>query len=127
LFSQGAAAQPPLPANVKTTCTVTSAQFNGWFESESVSLTGIVLPADSFSNTTMETFFQGGNCFNCHSRNMLGTSPGTDGFSGGLSHIWAPILPLFSLKQRSRPPGAALAATGLHPPGAIMAASAPCR
>jgi hypothetical protein len=42
----------------------------------------------AMSNTTMETFSQGGNCFDCHSDatgNMLGTSPGTDGFSGGLS------------------------------------------
>lgn len=57
--------------------------------------TGVVTGTTAMSNTTMETFFQGGNCFNCHSGNMLGTSPGTDGFSGGLSHIWAPILPLF--------------------------------
>ena len=56
---------------------------------------GTITGTTAMSNTTMETFFQGGNCFNCHSGNMLGTSPGTDGFSGGLSHIWAPILPLF--------------------------------
>jgi hypothetical protein len=29
------------------------------------------------------------------SGNMLGIPPGSDGFTGGLSHIWAPILPLF--------------------------------
>jgi hypothetical protein len=60
--------------------------------------TGVITGTTAMSNTTMETFFQGSNCFNCHSDpggNMLGTSPGTDGFSGGLSHIWAPILPLF--------------------------------
>jgi hypothetical protein len=59
---------------------------------------GTITGTPSMSNTTMETFFQGGNCFNCHSDdtgNMLGTSPGSDGFTGGLSHIWAPILPLF--------------------------------
>jgi hypothetical protein len=43
------------------------------------------------ANSTMETFVQGGNCFDCHSGdNMLG-SPG----GGGLSHIWDPIKPLF--------------------------------
>jgi len=47
------------------------------------------------ANSTMETFFQPSNCFDCHSGNMLGTPPGPDGFSGGLSHIWAPIVPLF--------------------------------
>jgi hypothetical protein len=60
--------------------------------------TGVVTGTTNMSNSTMETFFQGSNCFDCHSDatgNMLGTSPGSDGFSGGLSHIWAPILPLF--------------------------------
>jgi len=60
--------------------------------------TGIITGTPDMSNSTMETFFQGGNCFDCHSDatgNMLGTPPGPDGFSGGLSHVWAPILPLF--------------------------------
>jgi hypothetical protein len=59
---------------------------------------GVITGTPKMSNSTMETFFQGGGCFDCHSDatgNMLGTSPGPDGFSGGLSHIWAPILPLF--------------------------------
>jgi hypothetical protein len=42
------------------------------------------------ANTTMETFFQPSNCFDCHTGNMLGTPGG-----GGLSHIWGPIKPLF--------------------------------
>ena len=52
----------------------------------------------AMAHTTMKTFFQGGTCFGYHSDatgNKLGTPPGTDGFTGGLSHIWAPILPLF--------------------------------
>jgi hypothetical protein len=57
--------------------------------------TGIQTGTTGMANTTMETFFQGGTCFDCHSGNMLGTMPGPDGFTGGLSHIWAPILPLF--------------------------------
>jgi len=50
------------------------------------------------ANSTMETFFQGGGCFECHvdvNGNMLGTRAGPDGFSGGLSHIWAAVLALF--------------------------------
>lgn len=42
------------------------------------------------ANSTMETFFQFGNCFACHSGNMLGTPGG-----GGLSHIWGDLKPLF--------------------------------
>jgi len=45
------------------------------------------------ANSTMETYQQGFNCFNCHSvskSNMLGTLEG-----GGLSHIWGPLKPLF--------------------------------
>ena len=60
--------------------------------------TGTITGTPAMSNTTMETFFQGGNCLDCHSDdtgNMLGTPPGSDGFSGGLSHIWAPVQPLF--------------------------------
>jgi hypothetical protein len=50
---------------------------------------------NSMANTTMETFFQPSNCFSCHSGNLLGTVPGNDGFSGGLSHIWGQMKPLF--------------------------------
>jgi hypothetical protein len=49
------------------------------------------------ANSTMETFFQPGNCFNYHTDdngNMLGTRAGPDGFTGGLSHIRAATLPL---------------------------------
>jgi hypothetical protein len=45
---------------------------------------------NKLANTTMETFFQPSNCFNCHIGNMLGTSSGD-----GLSHIWGPLQPLF--------------------------------
>ena len=49
----------------------------------------------SMANTTMETFFQPSNCFDCHSGNLLGTVPSTSAFSGGLSHIWGQMKPLF--------------------------------
>ncbi|MDB5584973.1 MAG: hypothetical protein JWR80_10149, partial [Bradyrhizobium sp.] len=41
------------------------------------------------ANATMETFQQTRNCFGCHKNNMLGSG------TGGLSHIWGKILPLF--------------------------------
>jgi hypothetical protein len=50
------------------------------------------------ANSTMETFFQPSNCFDCHSDatgNTLGAPAGPDGFTGGLSHIRAATLPLF--------------------------------
>lgn len=50
------------------------------------------------ANSTMETFSRHSNCFNYHADdngNMLGTPAGPDGFTGGLSHIWAATLPLF--------------------------------
>jgi hypothetical protein len=46
---------------------------------------------NKLANTTMESFFQPSNCFNCHDgSNMLGTSSGD-----GLSHIYGPLQPLF--------------------------------
>ena len=49
--SNVALAQTALPATVKPTCTVTGPEFNGWFDSGSVSPNGEVLPADSFAFT----------------------------------------------------------------------------
>jgi len=43
----------------------------------------------AISNSTMETFQQPGNCFDCHGGNMLGSG------GGGLSHIWGKTSPLF--------------------------------
>jgi hypothetical protein len=59
---------------------------------------GTVVGTPNLANSTMETFFPLSNCFSCHTTdndNMLGTPAGTDGFSGGLSHIWAATSPLF--------------------------------
>ena len=54
--------------------------------------TGTITGTPEMSNTTMETFFQGSNCFDCHSDPpMLGSPTG-----GGLSHVWGPALPLFN-------------------------------
>ena len=45
---------------------------------------------NALTNTTMETYQQGSNCFGCHSGNMLGSTG-----DSGLSHIFAPLKPLF--------------------------------
>lgn len=69
-----------------------------WVDDGGAPSTGTAIGTHNLSNSTMETFFQRSNCLDCHSDatgNMLGTPPGADGFSGGLSHVWAPILPLF--------------------------------
>jgi hypothetical protein len=51
---------------------------------------GLQVGTNALTNTTMETYQQGSNCFGCHSGNMLGTSG-----DNGLSHIFAPLKPLF--------------------------------
>ncbi len=53
---------------------------------------------NKLANTTMETFFQPSNCFNCNQGNMLGTlvgPPPTPPVGEGLSHVYGPVKPLF--------------------------------
>jgi hypothetical protein len=53
---------------------------------------------NQLANSTMETFFQPSNCFNCHSGNMLGVMAGpppTPPVGDGLSHVYGPIKVLF--------------------------------
>ena len=51
---------------------------------------GFAVGTNQMANSTMETFQQPSNCFDCHTgSNMLGT------MSGGLSHIYGPLIPLF--------------------------------
>jgi hypothetical protein len=45
---------------------------------------------NQMANTTMESFVQPSNCFDCHQGNMLGTPSGD-----GLSHIYGTLKPLF--------------------------------
>ena len=53
---------------------------------------GAQVGTNQMSNSTMETFFQPSNCFDCHDgSNMLGGAGG----DSGLSHIWGPLKPLF--------------------------------
>lgn len=60
--------------------------------------TSVITGTPQMPNSTMEMFYQLSNCFNRHADdngNVLGTPAGPDGFTGGLSHIWAATLPLF--------------------------------
>ncbi len=51
---------------------------------------GIPVGTNQMANSTMETYQQPSNCFDCHTgNNMLGT------MTGGLSHIYGPLTPLF--------------------------------
>jgi hypothetical protein len=55
---------------------------------------GVQVGTNAMSNSTMETYVQGTNCFTCHdnlglSNGMLGLGP-----DDGLSHIYFPIQPL---------------------------------
>jgi hypothetical protein len=52
-----------------------------------------VFGVGQLSNTTMETYHQGSNCFSCHTGNPLGTMIGAVGT--GLSHMFGPLKPLF--------------------------------
>ena len=66
-----------------------------WVKGGGSPSTGTIVGTPEMANSTMETFFQFSNCFGCHTGNMLGTRADPDGFSGGLSHIWAAVRPLF--------------------------------
>ncbi len=52
-------------------------------------LSGPGVGTNKLANTTMETFAQGSNCFDCHQGNPLGDANGN-----GHSHIFGEILPL---------------------------------
>jgi hypothetical protein len=69
-----------------------------WVKGGQPPSTGTQTGTAQMSNSTMETFDQPSNCFDCHrdvNGNMLGTPAFADGFTGGLSHIWAATQPLF--------------------------------
>jgi hypothetical protein len=69
-----------------------------WIQGGQPPSTGVTAGTTQMANSTMETFFQPSNCFDCHTDvngNMLGTPALPDGFTGGLSHIWAAMQPLF--------------------------------
>jgi hypothetical protein len=59
LSATSAAHAQSLPTDAKETCTVTAAQFKSWFTSGSVTLNGVVNPANSvtFSNATNNCIF----------------------------------------------------------------------
>jgi len=60
LSGSEAGAQITIPNNVKATCTVSATEFNGWFQSGTVTLNGIVDPADGllFQATSLCNFYK---------------------------------------------------------------------
>src|SRR5258705_4340874 len=50
LFSIGCQAPPPVPTDAHDSCPLSAATFAGWFQSGSVSLNGVVNPANSLIN-----------------------------------------------------------------------------
>src|SRR5215469_5328195 len=60
LQPQAATAQTVLPTDVKATCTVAPADFNGWFKTGTPAKDGIVNPADglSFAPDTLCSFYK---------------------------------------------------------------------
>jgi len=73
-----------IPSDAQPTCTVTAAQFAGWFESRTPSLNGVVKPADSlnFPDPPMNCAF-----YQWAEQMFLSlTSPATD--CGGTTHVF---------------------------------------
>ena len=89
LISAGASvanAQIALPTDAKATCTVSAAMFSGWFESGTVTLNGVVKPADSVNFPNIP------NCsFHQWSEQMFLwlTSPAPANYGGGGGRIFA--------------------------------------
>jgi hypothetical protein len=77
-----------IPSDAKATCTVSSAQFNGWFQSGHPTLNGIVNPANSvtFPNTPNCSFYQ-------WSKQMFLwlTSPAPSVYGGGARVMDSPV------------------------------------
>jgi hypothetical protein len=85
LFYAGCSVTPVPPDPVTTGCSVTSAEFNGWFESGTVSLDGVVKPANSV------TFPDAPNCsFYKWSEQMFLwlNSPAPPSYGGGGGRIF---------------------------------------
>ncbi len=75
-----------LPTDAKATCTVSASVFNGWFESGSPSLNGVVNPANSvtFPNTPNCSFYQW-----AQQMFLWLTSPAPKTYGGGGGRIFA--------------------------------------
>src|SRR5262245_36655159 len=72
-----------IPSDAQTTCTVTAAQFAGWFETGTPSLNGVVKPADSLNfpdNPNCDFYLWAEQMF------LFLTSPATD--CGGGTHVF---------------------------------------
>ena len=56
LLSTGCVTPPPVPTDAQDTCPLSAATFASWFESGSVSLNGVVKPADIPESTARLRF-----------------------------------------------------------------------
>ncbi|HYW41434.1 MAG TPA: hypothetical protein VE959_01175 [Bryobacteraceae bacterium] len=86
LFAAGCAAPPPVPTDAQDFCPLPAATFAGWFQSGSVSLNGVVNPANSLNGGVPPT----PNCgFYQWSEQMFMwlTSPAPSAYGGG-AHIF---------------------------------------
>ena len=83
LFSTGCAVPPPVPADAQDACPLPPATFAGWFQSGSVSLNGVVNPANSLTNLTPNCGFYEWS----EQMFMWLTSPAPSAYGGG-AHIF---------------------------------------
>jgi hypothetical protein len=113
LFSAGCASPPPVPTDAQDACPLPAATFATWFQSGSVSLNGVVNPADSLNTNPTP------NCgFYAWSDQMFMwlTSPAPAAYGGGAHIFDSPAF--FDVS----PPDAAGNRTFLaHTPGLIRA------
>jgi hypothetical protein len=88
-----------LPADAKQTCTVTPAQFNGWFASGSVSLNGIVNPANSvtFNPSSNCAFYQWS-----HQMFLWLTSPSPSRYGPGAHVFDSPVFYDISIETNNQ-------------------------
>ena len=83
LFAAGCQPTPPLPTDAQDACPLSAATFASWFESGSVSLNGVVNPADSTKNLVPDCGFYAWS----EQMFMWLTSPAPSAYGGG-AHIF---------------------------------------
>ena len=83
LLSTGCVTPPPVPTDAQDACPLPAATFAGWFQSGSISLDGVVNPANSLLNLTPNCgFYQWSE-----QMFMWATSPAPPSYGGG-AHIF---------------------------------------
>ena len=112
LFSTGCTVPPPVPTDAQDTCPLPAATFAGWYQSGSVSLNGVVNPANGLTNLAP-------NCgFYAWSEQMFMwvTSPAPPTYGGGAHIFDSP-----SFFDVSPPDGSGNRTFLAHSPGRIRA------